>query len=77
MKTGRRHRREFNAVKRRIAMWLTLLTALLTLLLLAYILIISDTVALREYQETEDTPEQLECIPVLSIEDIKKETLEL
>lgn len=45
MKTGRRHRREFNAVKRRIAMWLTLLTALLTLLLLAYILIISDTVA--------------------------------
>jgi len=39
--------------------------------------IIAETEALRIYQETEDTPEQLACIPVLSIEDIKKETAEL
>ena len=41
----KRPRRGRNAVKRRLALWLTLLTALLTLLLLIYILIISGRVA--------------------------------
>ena len=36
--------------------------------------IVADTAALLEFQETEDTPEDLECIPVLKKEDIKKET---
>lgn len=46
MNMARKHcPRGENAVKRRIALWLTLLMALLSLLLLAYILIISDTVA--------------------------------
>ena len=44
-KREKRARRGANAVKRRIALWLTLLTVLLTVLLLAYILIISDTVS--------------------------------
>ena len=35
--------------------------------------IVSDTVALREFQEAEDTPEDVACIPVLAREDIKKE----
>ena len=43
-KREKRACRGANAVKRRIALWLTLLTVLLTVLLLAYILIISDTV---------------------------------
>ena len=43
-KEKRKHRGA-HAVKRRIALWLTLLTVLLTLLLLVYMLIISDTVA--------------------------------
>ena len=44
-KRERRARRGANAVKRRIALWLTLLTVLLTVLLLVYILIISETVS--------------------------------
>ncbi len=36
--------------------------------------IVADTAALLEFQEAEDTPEDLECIPVLKKEDIKKET---
>ena len=36
--------------------------------------IVADTAALLEFQETEDTTEDLECIPVLKKEDIKKET---
>lgn len=36
--------------------------------------IVTDTAALLEFQETEDTPEELKCIPVLKKEDIKKET---
>ena len=36
--------------------------------------IVADTAALLEFQETEDTPEDLACIPVLKKEDIKKET---
>lgn len=43
-------RRGAHAVKRRIALWLTLLTVLLTGLLLAYLLIISDTVATQTAQ---------------------------
>ena len=43
-KREKRACRGANAVKRRIALWLTLLTVLLTVLLLAYILIIIDTV---------------------------------
>ena len=35
--------------------------------------IVADTAALLEFQETEDTPEDLACIPVLKKEDIKKE----
>lgn len=35
--------------------------------------IVADTAALLEFQEAEDTPEDLECIPVLKKEDIKKE----
>ena len=35
--------------------------------------IVSDTAALLEFQETEDTPEDLACIPVLKKEDIRKE----
>jgi len=36
--------------------------------------IVEDTTLLLEYQETEDEPEKLACIPVLEREDIKKET---
>ena len=36
--------------------------------------IVEDTRLLREYQESEDSPENLACIPVLEKEDIKKET---
>ena len=39
--------------------------------------IVADTAALLEFQETEDSPEDLECIPVLKKEDIKKETAKL
>ena len=39
--------------------------------------IIADTAALLEFQETEDTPEDLKCIPVLAKEDIKKESAKL
>ena len=39
--------------------------------------IIADTAALLEFQETEDTPEDLKCIPVLAKEDIKKEAAKL
>ena len=39
--------------------------------------IVADTAALTEFQEAEDTPEDLECIPVLTKEDIKKETAKL
>lgn len=39
--------------------------------------IVADTAALLEFQETEDTPEELACIPVLKKEDIKKETARL
>ena len=39
--------------------------------------IVSDTVALREFQEMEDSPEDVACIPVLEKEDIKKETAKL
>lgn len=39
--------------------------------------IVEDTAKLRAYQETEDTPEALECIPVLKREDIKKEAAPL
>ena len=44
-KEEKRARRNANAVKRRIALWLTLLTVLLTILLLVYLLVISDAVA--------------------------------
>lgn len=43
-------RRGAHAVKRRIALWLTLLTVLLTVLLLVYLLIISETVATQTAQ---------------------------
>ena len=36
--------------------------------------IVADTAALLEFQEAEDSPEDLECIPVLKKEDIKKES---
>ena len=36
--------------------------------------IVEDTALLTEYQEREDEPEKLACIPVLEREDIKKET---
>ena len=36
--------------------------------------IVSQTAQLKAYQEEEDSPEQLECIPVLKLSDIKKET---
>ena len=36
--------------------------------------IVEDTRLLTEYQEEEDSPEKLACIPVLEREDIKKET---
>ena len=36
--------------------------------------IVRKTAELKEYQEQEDTEEQLECIPVLELSDIKKET---
>ena len=39
--------------------------------------IVSDTVALLEFQETEDSLEDIACIPVLTKEDIKKETAKL
>ena len=39
--------------------------------------IVSETAALVEFQETEDTPEDLACIPVLEREDIKKEAAKL
>ena len=39
--------------------------------------IVSDTKQLLEYQEEEDDPEALKCIPVLEVEDIKKETEQL
>ena len=39
--------------------------------------IVADTKALFAFQETEDSPEDLECIPVLKKEDIKKETAKL
>ena len=39
--------------------------------------IVSDTAALREFQEAEDSPEDVACIPVLEKEDIKKETAKL
>ena len=44
-------RRGTHAVKRRIALWLTLLTVLLTIFLLSYLLIISDTVATQTAQD--------------------------
>ena len=39
--------------------------------------IVAETAALLKFQETEDTPEDLECIPVLKKEDIKKEAAKL
>ena len=36
--------------------------------------IVAQTKALKAYQDEEDTPEQLECIPVLELKDIRKET---
>ena len=39
--------------------------------------IVADTAALAAFQEAEDTPEDLECIPVLKKEDIKKKTAKL
>ena len=39
--------------------------------------IVADTAALLAFQESEDTPEDLECIPVLKKEDMKKETAKL
>ena len=39
--------------------------------------IVNETAALKAYQDEEDTPEQLECIPVLELKDIKKETAPL
>ncbi len=39
--------------------------------------IVENTRLLTEYQEEEDTPEKLACIPVLEREDIKKETEKL
>ncbi|MBQ9990303.1 MAG: insulinase family protein [Lachnospiraceae bacterium] len=36
--------------------------------------IVEETKALREYQEQENTPEELACIPLLHREDIKKKT---
>ena len=39
--------------------------------------IVKNTAQLLEYQETEDTPEALACIPVLEREDIKKESAPL
>lgn len=39
--------------------------------------IVSDTIALREFQEAEDTPEDVACIPVLAREDIKKEAAKI
>ncbi len=39
--------------------------------------IVNETAALKAYQDEEDTPEQLECIPVLELKDIKKETAAL
>ncbi len=38
--------------------------------------IIRETIELKEYQDEEDTPEQLACIPVLELDDIKKEAAE-
>lgn len=35
--------------------------------------IVKDTAELKAYQDEEDSPEQLECIPVLELSDIKKE----
>lgn len=35
--------------------------------------IVADTAELKAYQDEEDSPEQLECIPVLELGDIKKE----
>ena len=39
--------------------------------------IVADTQALLEFQEAEDSPEDMACIPVLEKEDIKKETSKL
>ena len=39
--------------------------------------IVSDTAALLAYQEEEDSPEAVKCIPVLKKEDIKRETAKL
>lgn len=39
--------------------------------------IVSETAELKAYQDEEDTPEQLECIPVLELSDIKKEAAPL
>ena len=39
--------------------------------------IVADTKALLEFQESEDSPEDVACIPVLKKEDIKKETAKL
>ena len=39
--------------------------------------IVADTAALLAYQEEEDSPEAVECIPVLKKEDIKRETAKL
>ncbi len=39
--------------------------------------LITDTKKLREYQETKDTPKELECIPLLTIDDIRKEATPL
>lgn len=39
--------------------------------------LVKDTAELLEYQEQEDAPESLECIPVLKISDIKKEAAEI
>ena len=36
--------------------------------------IVEQTAALKAYQDEEDTPEQLACIPVLELSDIRKET---
>ena len=58
--------RRANAVKRRIALWLTLLMALLSLLLLVYILVISDTVA-NETVRSELTRTLRENAPLVSM----------
>ncbi len=39
--------------------------------------IVASTKHLKEYQETKDTPEQLECLPMLRRNDIKQEPLEI